>query len=211
VDLKLKNKTALVTGSTAGIGFAIARSLASEGAHVYLNGRTQERVDAALAAIRSHVATARIDGIVADFSGPAGAATVITKLPTVDVLINNVGIFEPKPFSEIPDADWYRLFEINVMSGVRLSRHYLAGMLEKNWGRILFISSESGVQIPAEMVHYGMTKTAQVAVARGIAESVAGTGVTVNSILAGPTESEGVGGFVEALAKQQNKTKQQIE
>jgi NAD(P)-dependent dehydrogenase (short-subunit alcohol dehydrogenase family) len=211
VDLKLIGKVALITGSTAGIGFAIAKSLASEGAHVYLNGRTQERVDAATAAIRSHATTAEVDGIVADFSGPAGAEVVIAKLPTVDVLVNNVGIFEPKPFAEIPDADWYRLFEINVMSGVRLSRHYLTGMLKRNWGRILFISSESGVQIPAEMVHYGVTKTAQIAVARGIAESVAGTGVTVNSILAGPTESEGVGGFVDAMAKQQNKSKAEIE
>jgi NAD(P)-dependent dehydrogenase (short-subunit alcohol dehydrogenase family) len=211
LDLKLTDKVVLVTGSTAGIGFAIARSLASEGAHVYLNGRTPERVDAAVAAIRSQAATIKVDGIVADFSNSAGAEAVIAKLPVVDVLVNNVGIFEPKPFAEIPDSDWYRLFEINVMSGVRLSRHYLAGMLKKNWGRILFISSESAVQIPPEMVHYGMTKTAQVAVARGIAESVAGTGVTVNSILAGPTESEGVSGFVEAMAKQQNKSKQVIE
>jgi NAD(P)-dependent dehydrogenase (short-subunit alcohol dehydrogenase family) len=211
VDLKLTNKVALVTGSTAGIGFAIAQSLAIEGAYVYVNGRTQERVDAAVAAIRSHHARIQVDGIVADFSNSAGAEAVIAKLPQVDVLVNNVGIFEPKPFAEIPDADWYRIFEINVMSGVRLTRHYLAGMLKKNWGRILFISSESAVQIPPEMVHYGMTKTAQVAVARGIAESVAGTGVTVNSILPGPTESEGVGGFVEAMAKQQNKSKQVIE
>jgi NAD(P)-dependent dehydrogenase (short-subunit alcohol dehydrogenase family) len=185
--------------------------LASEGAHVYLNGRTQERVDRAMTEIRSQATAAKIDGIVADFSSAAGAETVIAKLPFVDVLVNNVGIFEPKPFVEIPDADWYRFFEINVMSGVRLARHYLAGMLKKNWGRILFISSESGVQIPAEMVHYGMTKTAQIAVARGIAEWVAGTGVTVNSILAGPTASEGVGGFVEALSKQQNKTREQVE
>jgi NAD(P)-dependent dehydrogenase (short-subunit alcohol dehydrogenase family) len=202
MDLKLAGKTALVTGSTAGIGFAIAKSLATEGAHVYVNGRTQERVDAAIAEIRSHATAAEADGIVADFSRSSGAEAVIAKLPVVDVLVNNVGIFEPKAFAEIPDADWYCFFEINVMSGVRLSRHYLAGMLKKNWGRVLFISSESGVQIPAEMVHYGMTKTAQIAVARGIAESVAGTGVTVNSILAGPTESEGVGGFVEAMAKQ---------
>jgi len=211
LDLKITDKVALVTGSTAGIGFAIARALASEGAHVYVNGRTQERVDAAVAEIRLQAATIKVDGIVADFSSSAGAAAVIAKLPAVDVLINNVGIFEPKPFAEIPDADWYRFFEINVMSGVRLARHYLAGMLKKNWGRILFISSESAVQIPPEMVHYGMTKTAQVAVARGIAESVAGTGVTVNSILPGPTESEGVGAFVEAMAKQQNKSKQAIE
>ena len=209
--MKLTNKVALVTGSTAGIGFAIAHSLAAEGAHVYLNGRTQERVDAAVAAVRSQAASIKVDGISADFSSSAGAEAVIAKLPTVDVLVNNVGIFEPKPFAEIPDADWYRFFEINVMSGVRLARHYLTGMLKKNWGRILFISSESAVQIPPEMVHYGMTKTAQVAVARGIAESLAGTGVTANSILAGPTESEGVGGFVEAMAKRQNKSKKVIE
>jgi len=211
LDLRLTDKIVLVTGSTAGIGFAIARAVAAEGAHVYVNGRTQQRVDAAVEAIRSLGATIKVDGIVADFSGASGAETVIAKLPAVDVLVNNVGIFEPKPFAEIPDADWYRFFEINVMSGVRLARHYLPGMLTKNWGRILFISSESAVQIPPEMVHYGMTKTAQVAVARGIAESVAGTGVTVNSILAGPTESEGVGAFVEAMAKQQNKSKETIE
>jgi len=209
MDLKLRDKVALVTGSTAGIGFATAQALAAEGAHVYVNGRTQERVDAAVAAVRSQAG--KVDGIVADFSTAAGAEAVIASLPAVDVLVNNVGIFEPKPFAEIPDSDWYRFFEVNVMSGVRLSRHYLAGMLKKNWGRILFISSESAVQIPPEMVHYGMTKTAQVAVARGIAESVAGTGVTVNSVLAGPTESEGVGTFVEAMAKQQNKSKQTIE
>ncbi|MGB9198949.1 MAG: SDR family NAD(P)-dependent oxidoreductase [Terriglobales bacterium] len=211
MDLKLPGKTALVTGSTAGIGFAIAQSLANEGAHVYVNGRTQARVDAAIKAIRSQAASAKVDGIAADFSGPAGAEAVIAKLPAVDVLVNNVGIFEPKPFTEIPDTDWYRFFEVNVMSGVRLSRHYLAGMLRKNWGRILFISSESAVQIPAEMVHYGMTKTAQIAIARGIAESVAGTGVTVNSILPGPTESEGVAEFVDAMAKQQNKSKKEME
>jgi len=211
VDLKLAGKVALVTGSTAGIGFAIAQALAAEGAHVYVNGRTGERVDAAVAAIQSQTATAKVEGIVSEFSSSAGADAVITRLPAVDVLVNNVGIFEPKPFTEIPDADWYRFFEINVMSGVRLARHCLGAMLKRNWGRILFISSESAVQIPPEMVHYGMTKTAQVAVARGIAESVAGTGVTVNSVLARPSESEGVGNFVEAMAKQQNTSKQVIE
>src|SRR5271156_2962613 len=164
MDLKLTGKVGLVTRSTAGIGFAIARSLAIEGAHVYVNGRTQKRVDVAMAAIRSQAARIRVDGIAADFSGPSGAEAVIAELPAVDVLVNNVGIFEPKPFTEILDEDWYRLFEINVMSGVRLSRHYLVGMLRRNWGRILFISSESGVQIPPEMVHYGVTKTAQIAV-----------------------------------------------
>jgi NAD(P)-dependent dehydrogenase (short-subunit alcohol dehydrogenase family) len=212
VDLKLNGKTALVTGSTAGIGLAIAQSLAGEGAHVYVNGRTQERVDKAVGEVKKGAtAGARVEGIVADFSGAAGADAVVAKLGAVDVLVNNVGIFEPKPFAEIPDADWYQLFEVNVMSGVRLSRAYLPGMVKKNWGRIIFISSESGVQIPVEMVHYGMTKTAQIAIARGIAESVAGTGVTVNSVLAGPTESEGVGVFVERLAKQQNKTKAEFE
>jgi NAD(P)-dependent dehydrogenase (short-subunit alcohol dehydrogenase family) len=211
MDLKLKGKTALVTGSTAGIGFAIARSLAHEGARVFVNGRTQQRVDAALTAIRSDVSSALVEGIAADFASAAGADTVIAKLPSVDILVNNVGIFAPKLFQEIPDADWFRFFEVNVMSGVRLSRHYLKGMLKRNWGRIIFISSESAVQIPAEMVHYGMTKTAQVAIARGIAESVAGTGVTVNTVLAGPTASEGVGGFVEGMAREQKKSKEQVE
>jgi NAD(P)-dependent dehydrogenase (short-subunit alcohol dehydrogenase family) len=211
MDLKLSGKIALITGSTAGIGLAIAESLAREGAYVYLNGRTQTRVDAAISEVRSNVPDARVQGYAADFSDASGAETLIKRLPMVDVLVNNVGIFEPKPFSEIPDEDWYRFFEVNVMSGVRLSRHYLSGMLKKKWGRILFISSESGVQIPAEMVHYGMTKTAQVAIARGIAESCAATGVTVNSILVGPTASEGVGGFVEAMAIQQNKSKEQVE
>lgn len=211
MDLKLANKVALVTGSTAGIGLAIAESLAREGAHVYVNGRTQQRVDEAIGKIREAHPAAQVEGIAADFADAAGAETVIAKLSSVDVLVNNVGIFEPKPFAEIPDEDWLRFFQVNVMSGVRLSRHYLRPMLEKNWGRILFISSESAVQIPVEMVHYGVTKTAQVAVARGIAESVAGTGVTVNSILPGPTDSEGVGGFVEAMAKQQNKSKEQVE
>src|SRR5258708_36049322 len=169
------SKVVLVTGSTAGIGLAIAQALASEGAHVYVNGRTQKRVDAAIAAIWSHVAAAkvdaRVDGIVADFSSSAGAEAVIAKLPVVDVLVNNVGIFEPKPFAEIPDADWYRFFEINVMSGVRLARHYLAEMLKKNWGRILFLSSESAGAIRPELGYYGITQPAPVAVARGMADA----------------------------------------
>jgi NAD(P)-dependent dehydrogenase (short-subunit alcohol dehydrogenase family) len=211
MDLRLAGKTALVTGSTAGIGFAIAQSLTREGAHVTVNGRTQARVDDAVAAIRASVPDAHVTGIAADFSSAAGAETVIAALPTTDILVNNVGIFDPKPFAEISDAEWFRFFEVNVMSGVRLSRHYLPAMLKKNWGRIIFISSESAVQIPVEMIHYGMTKTAQVAIARGIAESVAESGVTVNSILVGPTESEGVGTFLQSMAKQQNKSTAEIE
>jgi NAD(P)-dependent dehydrogenase (short-subunit alcohol dehydrogenase family) len=168
-------------------------------------------VDAAIAKIRKSHPKADVSGVASDVSNAPGCANLIKALPRVDILVNNMGIFEPKPFEQIPDEDWFRFFEANVMSGVRLSRHYLSGMREKNWGRILFVSSESAVQTPVEMVHYGMTKTAQVAIARGIAESVPGTGITVNSILAGPTESEGVGAFVEAMARQQNKPKEQVE
>lgn len=199
MDLQLKGKKALVTGSTAGIGFATARSLAAESASVIVNGRTQKRVNAAIAEIRKSHPGADLTGIAADVSNASGCAKLTQALPAVDILVNNMGIFEPKPFDQIPDEDWMRFFEANVMSGVRLSRHYLPGMRAKNWGRILFVSSESAVQIPAEMIHYGMTKTAQVAVARGIAETVAGTGITVNSVLAGPTLSEGVEKFVEQM------------
>jgi len=199
MDLQLEGKKVLVTGSTAGIGFATARSLAAEGALVVVNGRGQERVAAALGKIRKLHPHAQVSGLAADVSNAAGCAQLIQALASVDILVNNMGIFEPKPFEKIPDEDWLRLFEANVMSGVRLSRHYLAGMREKEWGRILFVSSESAVQIPAEMVHYGMTKTAQVAVARGIAETVAGTGITVNSVLAGPTRSEGVETFIAQM------------
>jgi len=185
-----------VTGSTAGIGFATARALAAESASVVVNGRGQERVNAAIHEIRKVHPNANVSGIASDVSNAAGCAKLAEAVTGIDILINNMGIFEPKPFEEIPDEDWLRLFEANVMSGVRLSRHYLPRMREKNWGRILFVSSESAVQIPAEMVHYGMTKTAQVAVARGIAETVAGTGITVNSVLAGPTLSEGVEAFI---------------
>jgi NAD(P)-dependent dehydrogenase (short-subunit alcohol dehydrogenase family) len=199
VDLQLKGKKALVTGSTAGIGFATARQLAAEGAAVVINGRTKERVDAAIAAIRKEHPGADLSGVASDVAKAPGCAKVIEAVPDADILVNNMGIFEPVPFEKIPDEDWMRIFEANVMSGVRLSRHYLAGMRHKNWGRIIFVSSESAVQIPAEMIHYGMTKTAQVAVARGIAESVAGTKITVNSVLAGPTRSEGVETFVERM------------
>ena len=203
MDLGVKGKIAVVTGSTAGIGFAIANTLAAEGAQVIVNGRTQVRVDSAIKSIRQETAKAEVRGVAADLGTAEGVKDFAKIVSEADILVNNLGIFEPKPFAEIPDADWLRFFEVNVMSGVRLSRHYLPGMHRKNWGRIIFISSESGQQIPAEMIHYGMTKTAQIAVARGIAESVAGTGITANSVLVGPTASEGVGTFVADLAKQQ--------
>jgi NAD(P)-dependent dehydrogenase (short-subunit alcohol dehydrogenase family) len=200
MDLGLAGKRALITGSTAGIGFAAAEALAREGARVIVNGRTSARVETALAQLRKSVSNAQVEGIAADVSTAAGCASVITAYPEVDVLVNNMGIFEPKPFEEIPDADWLRFFETNVLSGVRLSRHYVRGMRARNWGRIVFVSSESGVQIPTEMIHYGVTKTAQIAVARGLAETLASTHVTVNTVLPGPTASEGVGNFVAQLA-----------
>ncbi len=211
MDLQLSGKKALVTGSTAGIGFAIAKSLAQEGAHVFVNGRTQSRVQQAIRQITADLPSAKVEGFALDLSTAEGTEELIRQLPAVDILVNNLGIFEIKPFLEIGDEEWRRFFETNVLSGVRLSRLYLPAMLKQNWGRILFISSESGVQIPVEMVHYGMTKTAQLAVARGIAESVAGTGVTVNSILPGPTKSEGVESFVTSMASQQKKTTEEIE
>jgi NAD(P)-dependent dehydrogenase (short-subunit alcohol dehydrogenase family) len=200
MDLGLKGKRVLVTGSTAGIGLATARALAAEGASVTLNGRTQARVDSALASLRRELPGASVDGIAADLGSAAGCERLIGQLPEADVLVNNLGIFEPKSFEQISDADWMRFFETNVLSGVRLSRHYAPGMRSRNWGRIVFVSSESALQIPTEMIHYGVTKTAQLAVARGLAETLAGTGVTVNSVLPGPTASEGVGGFVAQLA-----------
>jgi NAD(P)-dependent dehydrogenase (short-subunit alcohol dehydrogenase family) len=211
MDFGLKGKVAVVSGSTAGIGLAIANALAEEGAKVVVNGRTEARVNAALEKIRQQHKSADIQGVAADLGTAGGVHAFIKQVPAADVLINNLGIFEPKPFAEIPDADWLRFFEVNVLSGVRLVRHYLPGMLKNNWGRIIFISSESAIQIPAEMIHYGMTKTAQIAVARGLAESVAGTGVTVNSVLPGPTASEGVEGFLDSLAKQRNVSTADIE
>ncbi|MGA2605309.1 MAG: SDR family oxidoreductase [Verrucomicrobiia bacterium] len=208
---RLMGRTALVSGSTAGIGYAIALGLAREGAWVWVNGRTQARVDAAIRNIRKEMPDATLEGVAEDLGTATGCEQLVRRVPSVDVLVNNLGIFEPKPFETIPDADWLRLFEVNVMSGVRLSRAYLPGMKQRNWGRIVFISSESAVHIPAEMVHYGMTKTAQVAVARGIAEGCAGTNVTVNSVLAGPTASEGVTNFVNDLARKQNVTPAELE
>jgi NAD(P)-dependent dehydrogenase (short-subunit alcohol dehydrogenase family) len=211
MDFGLRGKVAVISGSTAGIGLAIANALAEEGAKVVVNGRTEARVNAALEKIRQQHKSADIQGIAADLGTAGGVHAFVKQVPAADVLINNLGIFEPKPFAEILDADWLRFFEVNVLSGVRLVRHYLPGMLKNNWGRIIFISSESAIQIPAEMIHYGMTKTAQIAVARGLAESVAGTGVTVNSVLPGPTASEGVEGFLDSLAKQRNVSTADIE
>jgi NAD(P)-dependent dehydrogenase (short-subunit alcohol dehydrogenase family) len=216
VDLQLVGKTALVSGSTAGIGLAIASGLAQEGATVYVNGRTEPRVLKAMEQVRALKEQVKqtqgtVEGITADLGNAEGCVELFSQLPNVDILVNNLGIFEPKLFAHISDEDWRRFFEVNVLSGVRLSRQYLPGMLKNNWGRILFISSESAVQIPVEMIHYGMTKTAQLAVARGLAESVAGSKVTVNSILAGPTRSEGVSGFVGDLAKQKGVSEAQVE
>ncbi len=205
MDFGLRGKRALVTGSTAGIGFAIAKLLAREGAFVYVNGRTEQRVENAVSEIEG-----KADGVAADLTTERGAETLFARVGELDILVNNLGIFEVKPFLEIDDAEWRRFFEANVLSGVRVTRHYLPLMLRKKWGRVIFISSESALQIPAEMVHYGMTKTAQLAVARGIAESFPASGVTVNSVLAGPTESEGVSTFLDGMASQQGKTKEDI-
>src|ERR1700683_4397917 len=211
MDLQLEGKRAFVSGSTAGIGFAIAGALAREGASVIVNGRTEARVAEALKKLSAGGVRGKVEGIAADLGTAEGVKIAISKFPDVEILVNNVGIFCVMPFEQISDADWFRIFEVNVMSGVRLSRQYLPGMMKRNWGRIVFISSESAVQIPVEMIHYGMTKTAQLAVARGLAESVAGSGVTVNSILAGPTRSEGVSGFVGDLAKQKGVSEAQVE
>src|SRR4051794_24908034 len=211
MDLQLEGKRALVTGSTAGIGLAIVAGLAREGAHVTLNGRTQRRVDEAVAQVKREVAGAAVSGIAADLGTADGARAVIAALSEVDVLVNNLGIYGAKPFEKLTDEEWTNILEVNVISGVRLSRHYFPRMLARGWGRVIFISSESGVQIPTEMIHYGVTKSAQIALARGMAELTAGTAVTVNSVLAGPTRSEGVEQFVAGLAKDKGVTERQIE
>jgi len=210
MDLKLQGKLALVSGSTAGIGYAIAQALAAEGARVIINGRTQSSVDEAAARIRADTG-AEVIAFGGDLSRPEAAAEVVARHPGIDILVNNLGIFEPKAFEDIPDEDWTRFFDVNVLSGVRLARLVLPGMKAANWGRIIFISSESAIQIPTEMIHYGMTKTAQIAVARGLAESVAGTGITVNSVLPGPTKSRGVGDFVQDMARGSGKKFEEVE
>lgn len=211
MNLGLQDKTALITGSTAGIGLAIAQGLAAEGAHVIINGRTQSRIDEALAAIKAGIPSAKVSGVAADFGDNDSIDQLLKAVDQVDILVNNVGIFEPVNFSEISDEAWQKMLDVNVMSGVRLSRHYFTKMMEKNWGRILFISSESGVQIPEEMIHYGVSKSAQIALANGLARLTKGTGVTVNSVLPGPTLSEGAGNFLDALAEQGNKTRSEVE
>ncbi len=211
MDLGLRDQTVLITGSTAGIGFAAARAFAAENARVILNGRSEERVRAAIEKLQKEVPGAKVLGVAADVSTAAGAKRLTEAHPDVDVLVNNAAVFAPVAFEDITDEEWTRFFETNVMSGVRLSRHYFPRMLKKNYGRILFISSESAVQIPVEMIHYGTTKTAQLAVARGLAERTRGTGVTVNSILPGPTASEGVGDFVRQLAESRGITFEAME
>ena len=211
MDLQLESKRALVTGSTAGIGYAIAEALASEGANVIINGRTSSRVESAIQSLGKASVGGKLEAAPADLGTAEGAKSTTQQFPDVDILVNNLGIFDPKPFEKIPDEEWMKFFEVNVLSGVRLSRHYLPGMLKRNWGRIVFISSESAVQIPAEMIHYGMTKTAQLAVSRGLAETTAGTGVTVNTVLAGPTASEGATEFVNQVAASMNKSTQEFE
>ncbi|MRW94278.1 SDR family oxidoreductase [Duganella sp. FT80W] len=210
MDLQLKGKVALVSGSTAGIGYAIANTLAQEGATVIVNGRKQAAVDEAVERIRADT-KGTVLGFAGDLSQAEVAEDVVRRHPDINILVNNLGIFEPKAFEDIPDADWLRFFDVNVLSGVRLARLVLPEMKRSNWGRIVFISSESAVQIPTEMIHYGMTKTAQLAVSRGLAESVAGTGITVNSVLPGPTKSRGVGDFVEDLARSNAKSFEQVE
>lgn len=205
MKIDLSDKTALVSGSTAGIGYAIAKGLAAAGANVVINGRKPETVEKAAAALNAEIGSNRVRGVAADLSTATGCDHLVKGAGPIDILINNAGIFEPKPFFDIPDSDWTRFFEVNVMSGVRLSRALMPGMLKKNWGRIVFISSESGLNIPKEMIHYGFTKTAQLSVARGLAQMTTGTGVTVNSVLPGPTRSDGVETFLEAMARE-NKT-----
>lgn len=209
--IDLKGRRAVVSGSTAGIGYAIARGLARAGASVIVNGRTEAALVSAVERLRKEAPGVAVEGIAADLGTAEGVEAFGAKVPEADILVNNLGIFEPKPFLEIPDEDWEKFFRVNVMSGVRLSRQYLRGMMDRGWGRIVFISSESGIQTPAEMIHYGVTKTAQLALARGLAEEAVDSGVTVNSVLPGPTRSEGVEQFVQDMARSQGKSLEETE
>jgi NAD(P)-dependent dehydrogenase (short-subunit alcohol dehydrogenase family) len=210
MDLKLANKKAFISGSTQGIGYAIARKLLKEGTSVILNGRTPEKVNIAVNALKQEFGD-KVTGIAADFSKKEEVQKLIDKIPSVDILINNLGIFEPRPFTEISDEEWLKIFEVNVLSGVRLSRHYLPKMLEKNWGRVIFISSESAINTPEEMIHYGATKTMQLAISRGMAELTKGSEVTVNTVLPGPTRSEGIEDFIGKLADDNGSTPEEVE
>ena len=211
MHIDLSGKHAIVTGSTAGIGFAIAQGLASAGAHVVVTGRTQARVDEAIAALNAATPNGKVEGVAADLGTAEGCQTLIDKQPSTDILINNVGIFAPQDFFDVDDATWQQFFDINIMSAVRLSRHYAQGMRERDWGRIQFISSESAINIPSEMVHYGMTKSALLSVSRGLAKVLSGTQVTVNAILPGPTRSEGVLNMLGEMAKQEGISQQEVE
>jgi NAD(P)-dependent dehydrogenase (short-subunit alcohol dehydrogenase family) len=211
MDLLLNNKKVLVSGSTTGIGYAIAKGFAKEGATVYLNGRSESNVNDALKRLSSEVSSAKVTGVVADLATEEGFTKLTKELSAVDVLVNNLGIYEPVDFFESTDTDWQKLFEINILSGVRLTRFYMPAMLKKNWGRVVFISSESAIQIPTEMIHYGMSKTAQLSIANGLAQLTKGTGVTVNSVLPGPTYSAGVERFIGDLAKQKNLSTKEVE
>lgn len=211
MELKLSGKISLVSGSTAGIGLAIATELAKEGATVIVNGRTQERVKSAIDQIKEIAPDAKLQGVAADLGTATGAGELFHQVPEVDILVNNLGIYGAKAFEDISDREWMNILEVNVMSGVRLARQYLPLMLTNNWGRIIFISSESGLNIPAEMIHYGVTKTAQLSLARGLAETTVGTNVTVNSVLPGPTRSEGVEDFIQGFAENQKVTPEQVE
>lgn len=211
MNLELKGKKAFISGSTSGIGFATAKRMLLEDATVIINGRSTATINKAVDQLKKETGKEDISGIAADFSKASEVDSLLQQLPEVDILVNNAGIFEPKPFDKIPDEDWYNLFEVNVMSGVRLSRHYFPKMLKKNWGRIIFISSESGVFIPEEMIHYGVTKTAQLALSRGLAELTKGTDVTVNAVLPGPTKSQGAIDFINDLAKAGNTSTSEVE
>jgi len=204
MDLHLNGKSAFVSGSTGGIGYAIAAALAAEGVRVTLNGRSDERVLAAVERLRAECPGADVTGVSADFSDPAQVAALLEQLGAIDILVNNVGLFGLGAFDTVDDAEWQRYFEVNVMSGVRLSRALLPGMLDRGWGRVVFISSESGVSVPADMVHYGATKAAMIALGNGIAKLTRGTAVTVNTVLGGPTWSDGVASTIEGIAASQD-------
>jgi NAD(P)-dependent dehydrogenase (short-subunit alcohol dehydrogenase family) len=206
MDLQLKGKKAIVTGGTAGIGLAIARVLAEEGAEVTIPGRNRKKLSEAVSSLPGTAGVIEVDLGTAE-----GAATLIAEVPETDILVNNLGIYAPKNFADITDEEWLHVFEVNVLSGIRLSRHYFPKMLKKDSGRVIFISSESGIMTPGEMMHYGMTKTAQLAISRGMAEQTKGTKVTVNTVLPGPTRSEGIVGFLQSLASTPSATAEQAE